>query len=102
MITKYRITPENIYNFDEKGFLMGFGRSLKRIITRATLESGQITKAKQDKSREFISLLAYISAIRKWILPLLVYKGESGDLISTWVNEVITNSKAYFTVSPNG
>ena len=102
MITKYRITPENIYNFDEKGFLIGFGRSLKRIMTRATLESGRITKAKQDRSREFISLLAYISAIGKWILPLLVYKGESGDLMSTWVDEVITDSKAHFTVSPNG
>jgi hypothetical protein len=81
---------------------MGFGRSLKRIITRATLESGRITKAKQDESREFISLLAYISAIGKWIPPLLVYKGESGDLMSTWVNEVITDLKAHFTVSPNG
>jgi hypothetical protein len=101
VITKYRITPENIYNFDEKGFLIGFGRSLKRIMTRATLELGRITKAKQDRSHEFISLLAYISMIRKWILLLLVYKGESGDLISTWVNEVITDLKAHFTVSPN-
>jgi hypothetical protein len=81
---------------------MGFGRSLKRIMTRAALESGRITKAKQDGSREFISLLACISAIGKWIPPLLVYKGESGDLISTWVDEVTTDSKAYFTVSPNG
>ncbi|PMD58643.1 uncharacterized protein K444DRAFT_724147 [Hyaloscypha bicolor E] len=46
VITKYRITPENIYNFDEKGFLMGFGRSLKRIMTRAALELGRITKVK--------------------------------------------------------
>ena len=31
---------ENIYNFDEKGFLIGYGQSLKRIMTRATLELG--------------------------------------------------------------
>ena len=101
MIEKYRITAENIYNFDEKGFLIGYGRSLKRIMTRAALESGRITKSKQDGSREFISILAYISAIGKWILPLLIYKGESGDLMSTWVNEVTTDSKAHFTVLPN-
>ncbi len=83
MIEKYRITAENIYNFDKKGFLIGFGQSLKRIITRAILESGRITKSKQDRSREFISILACISAISKWVLLLLVYKGELGDLIST-------------------
>jgi hypothetical protein len=81
---------------------MGYGRSLKRIMTRAALESGRITKAKQDRSREFISILAYISIIGKWIPPLLIYKGELGDLMSIWVNEVMTNSKAHFTVSPNG
>jgi hypothetical protein len=47
VIEKWRITAENIYNFDEKGFLMGYGRSLKRIMTRATLESGRITKSKR-------------------------------------------------------
>jgi hypothetical protein len=83
VIKKYKITAENIYNFDEKGFLMGFGRSLKRIMLRATLESGHITKLKQDGSREFISVLACINVIGKWIPPLLVYKGELGDLIST-------------------
>jgi len=101
VIEKYRITAENIYNFNKKGFLIGYGRSLKRIMTRATLELGRINKAKQDGSREFISILAYISAIGKWIPPLLIYKGESGDLMSIWVDEVMTNSKAHFTVSPN-
>jgi hypothetical protein len=74
---------------------------LKRIMTRAILKSRRITKAKQDGSREFLLVLAYISAIRKWIPPLLIYKGELGDLISTWVNDVIIDSKAHFTISSN-
>jgi hypothetical protein len=81
--------------------LIGFGRSLKRIMTQEALRSGRITKAKQDGSREFISILACISAIGKWILLLLIYKGESGDLMSIWVDKVKTDSKAYFTVSSN-
>ena len=56
MIEKYRITAENIYNFDEKGFIMGFGRQLKRIMAREALDSGRITKNKQDGNREFISV----------------------------------------------
>ena len=83
MIEKYRITAENIYNFDKKGFLIGLSRSLKRVMIRAALEQGRITKSKQDGSREFLSILACISAIGKWVLLLLVYKGESGDLISS-------------------
>jgi len=71
-------------------------------MSRAALESGRITKSKQDRSRKFISVLACINAIGKWILPLLVYKGESGDLISTWVDEVTIDSQAHFTVSSNG
>jgi hypothetical protein len=70
-------------------------------MTKAALVSGQVTKSKQDGNREFISILACISAIGKWIPPLLIYKGESGDLISTWVDEVTINSKAHFTVSYN-
>ena len=83
VIKKYRITAKNIYNFDEKGFLICFGQALKRIMTRAALETGQVLKSKQDRSREFVTILVYISAIGKWVPPLLVYKGESGDLIST-------------------
>ncbi|PMD31228.1 DDE-domain-containing protein [Hyaloscypha variabilis F] len=102
VIEKYKITAENIYNFDEKGFMIGFGRSLKRIITAAALSSGRVTKARQDGSREFISCLACISAIGRWIPPALIYKGESGHLMSTWVDDVTTESKAHFTVSHNG
>jgi hypothetical protein len=46
VIEKYKIIAENIYNFNEKGFLIGFRRLLKRIMTRTALESGRITKAK--------------------------------------------------------
>jgi hypothetical protein len=65
VIKKYKIIAENIYNFDKKGFLIGFRRLLKRIITRAVLESGHITKVKQDRSCEFILVLACILAIGK-------------------------------------
>jgi hypothetical protein len=82
-IEKHRITADNLYNFDEKGFLMGLGQTLKRIMTLAALQSGRVTKSKQDGSREFISILACVSAIGKAIPPLLLYRGESGDLLDT-------------------
>jgi len=70
-------------------------------MTQEALRSGRITKSKQDGSREFISILACISAIGRWVPPLLIYKGESGDLMSTWVDEVEAGLMAHFTVSSN-
>ena len=79
-IKKYYIITKNIYNFNKKGFLIGFGRCLKRVITLKAFKLGRVTKNKQDRNHEFISLLAYILAIRKAIPPLLIYKGASRDL----------------------
>jgi hypothetical protein len=46
MIERYYIIVENIYNFDEKGFLIRFGRSLKRVIVKEALKLGRIIKVK--------------------------------------------------------
>jgi hypothetical protein len=82
-IEKHRIIADNLYNFDKKGFLIGLRQTLKRIMTLAALKSGRVTKSKQDSSREFISILAYVLAIGKAIPPLFLYRGESGDLLDT-------------------
>jgi hypothetical protein len=47
------------------------------------LKLGRIIKLKQDGNREFILILVTISAIGRWIPPLLIYKNELGDLINT-------------------
>jgi len=37
-----------MYNFDEKGFLLGLAKTLKRIMTLGALKSGRIMGARQD------------------------------------------------------
>jgi hypothetical protein len=37
---------KNIYNFNKKGFLISFRRSLKKIITLEALKLGRVTKLK--------------------------------------------------------
>jgi len=87
-IEDYNITIENIYNWDEKGFLIGIARTLKRIMTKQMYDSGKIKGAAQDGSREFISLLASIYADGTTIPPALIYKGSSGDLQDTWLEDL--------------
>ena len=98
---KYYITTDNLYNFDEKGFMIGFGRTMKRIMTRIALETGRVTKARQDGSREFITCLACVSAIEKKIPPILIYLSTSEDLWSSWVQDVTLEDEVHFAVSDN-
>ena len=77
------ITAENVYNWDEKGFIIRVIWALKRIIAREAYKSGRVTQAGYDGNREFITLIAYISIIRKKIPATLLYTSESYDLRST-------------------
>ena len=101
-IEKYNVTAENIYNWDEKGFLIGFGHAVKRIMTREAYEKGRVKSAKQDGSREFISLLATICADGTCLPPALIYQGTSGDLQNTWVDKLTEQDEAFFTSSKTG
>jgi hypothetical protein len=52
---------KKIYNSDEKWFLIRFPHTLERIITTLVDTFGNFRELYQDGSREFFSLLAYIS-----------------------------------------
>jgi len=81
-IEKYNITAENIYNMDEKGFIIGFSNVVKRIMSLEAYKSSRIRHVQTDSNREFISLVAGICTDGTSVLPALVYKGESYDLQS--------------------
>jgi hypothetical protein len=85
---QYNITAENIYNWDEKDFLIGLARTLKRIMIKKIYNSGRIMAVKQDGSREFISLLASICADGTALPPALIYKETSEDLQDTWLKDL--------------
>ena len=71
-------------------------------MTSEAYEAGRITNACQDGSREFISLLACISATGVALPPSLIYKGDSDTLQSSWIEDWSPTSLAHFTVSSNG
>jgi hypothetical protein len=99
-VEKYNVTADNIYNWDEKGFIIGMASATRRIMTREALERGRITGASQDGCREFVSILACISATGDALPPSLIYAGEG--LLDSWLEEYDTKDKAYFGVSENG
>lgn len=74
---------------------------MKRIMTKEALKNSGKYFARQDGSREFISLLACICADGSWLPPSLIYQGESHDLQDSWVDE-LGSETAYFAASDNG
>jgi hypothetical protein len=82
--------------------MIGQASTTKRVMSKEALESGQITHASQDGSREFISLLACISADGVALPPLLIYRGDSGTLQDTWLEDFGSQDEAHFAVSTNG
>jgi hypothetical protein len=99
---KYNITADRQYNWDEKGFLVGQAAVTQRIMSREAFESGRITLASQDGSREFVSLLACVSAAGRALPPALIYKGSSRDIQDTWLEDWNSEEVAYFGASENG
>ena len=57
---------------------------------------------KQDGSREFISILAYICADGTHGPPTLIYQGKSFDLQLSWVEDIDQKEEAYFAALVNG
>ena len=77
---------------------------MKRIFPINTYTSGKVTKAKQDGNREFITLLACINTgvcTDITVPPLLVYKGKSGDLYDSWIQDLNPTDTVRFAVTEN-
>jgi hypothetical protein len=47
-LEKYNILPENVYNMDEKGFMLGTLKRSLRIFSKASWKAGRIREALQD------------------------------------------------------
>ena len=103
IIETYHIKPQNTYNFDEKGFLLGLCQTRKRIVPRQHLRTKSTLGTIQDGSREFISLLATICADGTALPPALIYQGASYDLQDSWLEDYDSSyEEAYFATSQKG
>jgi SNF2 family DNA or RNA helicase len=99
-IKKYCIHPSNIYNFDEKEFLLGICCMMKRIVSIYQLHLKKLLSSNQDEICKFISLLACICADRMMLPPTLIYQADLYNLQDSWLEDFDSSSEeAYFAVS---
>jgi hypothetical protein len=71
LIRKLNAHPENIYNMDEKGFMLGQVMKVKVIYCRGRRNP----RYSQDENREMDTVIECISVAGKVIPPMYIYKG---------------------------
>ena len=70
---EYKIQPENTYNMDEKGFLIGVLQKTKRVWSKST----EIRGASQDGNREWITIVATICMDESFLPPVRIMQSKS-------------------------
>jgi hypothetical protein len=102
-LKKYNIVPQNIYNIDEKGFLLGVVTRSKRIFSKRMYEAGKLRSILQDGNREWVTVLACICADGSDLEPSLIYQSDSGNLQDTWLHAFEPDiHRISFSASPSG
>lgn len=102
-IKAYSIEPRHTYNMDEKGFLTGVIGRLKRVFSRQMWERKEVRAARQDGSREWITLLACVCADGTALPPGLIYQATNKDIQSSWVRDIRAGTHSvHVSSSPSG
>lgn len=98
LIRRKGITPDNIWNCDEKGITMGRNSSPTMAIVRA----GGLSTAKRmtEGSREFYSILESVNAVGKVLPPYIVWQGKSHR--ESYYPEAGLLNEGTFAVSESG
>lgn len=102
-LDKYKVEPGNIYNMDEKGFLIGMLSKGLRIFSKRKYKQGNFKQRLQDGNREWITAIACICADGTSLSPALIYQAASGDIQDTWLQDFDPqHHKTFFASSPSG
>jgi hypothetical protein len=99
---EYDIEPGNMYNMDEKGFMLGVTGRSKRVFSREMWEQGKLRSNLQDGSREWITLLATICADGTALDPCIIFQSDAAKVSSAWVEDINQDQPAWASASLSG
>jgi hypothetical protein len=91
-LEEYNILPQNIYNMDEKGFMLGKAGRSKRVFDRDMWITKEVRQSLQDGSREWVALVGAICADGTSLPPALLFASKSSELQESWVAHINSNN----------
>jgi hypothetical protein len=98
-LQEYDLRPEDIYNMDEKGFLIGILAKGLRIFSKQKYKNGGLKQRIQDGNREWITSIACICADGTALSPGLIYQATSGNIQDSWLQDFDPKLHACFFAS---
>jgi hypothetical protein len=84
---EYEVEAGNMYNMDEKGFMLGTIRLSKRVFSKQSWETQSARQAVQDSLREWITVLRCCCADGSVLDLALIYQGIK-EIQSSRVREI--------------
>jgi len=72
-IDEFKIKPQNTYNMDQKGFLLGLIQRSVRVVVKASEKTAFL---QQSGQREMITVIEAVGAFGQEIPPMIIMKGE--------------------------
>ena len=105
-IHQYDIQAEDIYNMDEKGFLIGILPKGKQIFSKQQYKRDGLKQHLQDGNQKWITTIACICADGSKLSPGLIYQSQASNLQNTWIEGIEgldpKKHRCFFTSSPSG
>jgi hypothetical protein len=102
-IEEHNVLPENTYNMDEKGFMIGVIKNGKRIFDKALFGKKQHQQSSHDGNREWFTVVAAVCADGTALPPCVIIPTPSSEVQQLWVQEIDPRyNSVHFTTSHNG
>jgi hypothetical protein len=102
-IAEKNIQPEQTYNMDEKGFMIGRIGRQKRVFSRTSWGNKRFRQALEDGNREWVTLIACVSASGVALPPGLIMASDSGNVQDAWVRDIKQSKhRVFVTVTQSG
>lgn len=96
---EYHVQPKDIYNMDEKGFMLGVTGRSKRVFSKQMYDHGGYKKVIQDGNREWITVLAAVCADGSALPPSVIYQSASNAIYDRWVQDIQAEEDSVFVTS---
>lgn len=102
-MVEHDIQPENTYNMDEKGFMIGVVGRTKRVFDKVLWGKKQYKQSSHDGNREWVTVLATICGDGSTLPPGVIFPAKRDAVQASWVRDIDPDKHSiHFSTSPNG
>jgi hypothetical protein len=102
-VKEFNVLPENTYNMDEEGAMIGVIGKIKRVFNKVLYKERRDKQASHDAIRERVTVIGAICVDGTPLPPAVIYSADSDNVQANWVHDINPKTHSiYFSVSQSG